>query len=101
MPARDPVFSDERGSGAQDDLRQQIADLLLARIDIITTDTVAIFPYSGVESLDADYCRRVGQHLAQLLAFAVRDGRIQPGDHVMLVGVGGGFTWGSVLLRWH
>ena len=31
---------------------------------------------------------------------AVRDGRIRSGHHVMLVGVGGGFTWGSVLLRW-
>jgi 3-oxoacyl-[acyl-carrier-protein] synthase-3 len=31
---------------------------------------------------------------------AVRDRRIRPGHHVMLAGVGGGFTWGSVLLRW-
>ena len=31
---------------------------------------------------------------------AVRDGRIQPGQHIMLEGVGGGFTWGSVLVRW-
>lgn len=29
---------------------------------------------------------------------AVRSGRIQPGDTVMLEGVGGGFTWGAVLL---
>ncbi|HZQ61306.1 MAG TPA: beta-ketoacyl-ACP synthase III [Casimicrobiaceae bacterium] len=31
---------------------------------------------------------------------AVRDGRIRSGDRVLLLGVGGGFTWGSVLLRW-
>ena len=31
---------------------------------------------------------------------AVRDGRIRAGQHVMLQGVGGGMTWGSVLLRW-
>jgi 3-oxoacyl-[acyl-carrier-protein] synthase-3 len=31
---------------------------------------------------------------------AVRDGRIRAGQHVMLAGVGGGFTWGSVFLRW-
>ncbi len=31
---------------------------------------------------------------------AVRDGRIQPGQHVMLLGMGGGMTWGSVLIRW-
>ena len=34
------------------------------------------------------------------LDIAVRDGRIRHGQHVMLLGVGGGFTWGSVLLRW-
>jgi 3-oxoacyl-[acyl-carrier-protein] synthase-3 len=31
---------------------------------------------------------------------AVRDGRIQRGQNLMLEGVGGGFTWGSVLLRY-
>jgi 3-oxoacyl-[acyl-carrier-protein] synthase-3 len=31
---------------------------------------------------------------------AVRDGRIKPGQHVMLEGVGGGFTWGAVLIKW-
>ena len=34
------------------------------------------------------------------LAEAVRDGRIKRGDLVMLEAMGGGFTWGSVLLRW-
>jgi 3-oxoacyl-[acyl-carrier-protein] synthase-3 len=34
------------------------------------------------------------------LDLAVRDGRIRSGQHVLLLGVGGGFTWGSVLLRW-
>ena len=34
------------------------------------------------------------------LDIAVRDGRIRDGHHVMLAGVGGGFTWGAVLLRW-
>ena len=31
---------------------------------------------------------------------AVRDGRIRSGQHVLLEGVGGGFTWGAVLIRW-
>jgi len=34
------------------------------------------------------------------LDVAVRDGRIKRGDHVLLQGVGGGFTWGSVLLKY-
>ncbi|HEX2826126.1 MAG TPA: beta-ketoacyl-ACP synthase III [Burkholderiales bacterium] len=31
---------------------------------------------------------------------AVRDGRIREGHNVLLEGVGGGFTWGAVLVRW-
>ena len=31
---------------------------------------------------------------------AVREGKIRPGDTLMLEGVGGGFTWGAVLLNW-
>lgn len=34
------------------------------------------------------------------LDVAVKDGRVQRGDLVMLEAMGGGFTWGSVLLRW-
>ncbi len=31
---------------------------------------------------------------------AVRDGRIRGGQHVLLEAVGGGFTWGAVLMKW-
>jgi 3-oxoacyl-[acyl-carrier-protein] synthase-3 len=34
------------------------------------------------------------------LSVAVGDGRIKQGDLVLLEAMGGGFTWGSVLLRW-
>ena len=34
------------------------------------------------------------------LSAAVSDGRIKKGDLVMLEAMGGGFTWGAVLLRW-
>lgn len=34
------------------------------------------------------------------LAHAVADGRIKRGDLVLLEAMGGGFTWGAVLLRW-
>ena len=33
------------------------------------------------------------------LDVAMRDGRIKPGQNVMMEGVGGGFTWGAVLVR--
>lgn len=31
---------------------------------------------------------------------AVRDGRIKPGQNILLEAVGGGFTWGAVLIKW-
>jgi 3-oxoacyl-[acyl-carrier-protein] synthase-3 len=34
------------------------------------------------------------------LAVAVGDGRVKKGDLVLLEAMGGGFTWGSALLRW-
>ena len=34
------------------------------------------------------------------LEVAREDGRIQPGDLVLLEAMGGGFTWGALLLRW-
>jgi 3-oxoacyl-[acyl-carrier-protein] synthase-3 len=34
------------------------------------------------------------------LSVGIADGRIKPGDLVMLEAMGGGFTWGSALLRW-
>ena len=34
------------------------------------------------------------------LDVAVKDGRVKNGDLLLLEAMGGGFTWGSVLLRW-
>ena len=34
------------------------------------------------------------------LARAREDGRIKPGDLVMIEAMGGGFTWGAALIWW-
>lgn len=34
------------------------------------------------------------------LDVAVRDGRVKAGQNILLEAVGGGFTWGAVLVRW-
>ena len=73
MGIDDRVFADEASARLQGDLRQQVAAALLDRADLITADAVAIFPHSGLESLDADYCGRLGNLLTLLLTFAVRD----------------------------
>lgn len=79
MSNNDRVFADEAAAThVQNDLRQQIAAAALGRADVISADAVAIFPYAGAETLDADYCGRLGHFLTRLLAFAVRDARVDP-----------------------
>jgi diguanylate cyclase (GGDEF)-like protein len=76
MDDREPAYAEESNGSVKDDLRQQTSSVLLDRVDAVTADTVAIFPYSGADTLDGDYCRRLGLLLTQLLAAAVRDGRL-------------------------
>jgi diguanylate cyclase (GGDEF)-like protein len=79
MSNNDRVFADEAAAAhVQNDLRQQIAAAVLSRADVISADAVAIFPYAGAETLDADYCGRLGHFLTRLVAFAVRDARVDP-----------------------
>lgn len=57
----------------------------------------------GMERVVATVDRHANTSAASVplaLDEAVRDGRVQPGHHVLLEGVGGGFTWGAVLVRW-
>ena len=76
MDHDESAFAGEAAANPQDDLRPQISSVLLERVDLVTADAVAIFPYSGAESLDAEYCARLGELLVRLLAFAVRNGRL-------------------------
>jgi 3-oxoacyl-[acyl-carrier-protein] synthase-3 len=57
-------------------------------------------PHERMVSTVAQHANTSAASIPLALDVAVRDGRIRPGHHVMLVGVGGGFTWGSVLVRW-
>src|SRR5437667_252208 len=72
------AYADDANGNVQDDLRQQVSAIVLERVDVVTADTVAIFPYSGAETLDAEYCHKLGRLLAELLALVIRDGRIDP-----------------------
>src|SRR3974390_3195480 len=74
--ANDSPIRPGRGARIQDDLRHQTASTLLSRSEAIADDSVAVFPFSGVDRLDPAYCRQVGQLLVELLAHAVRDGRV-------------------------
>lgn len=57
-------------------------------------------PMERVVTTVADHGNTSAASVPLALDAAVRDGRIQRGQTVMLEGVGGGFTWGAVLLRY-
>jgi len=58
-------------------------------------------PMERMVSTVAEHANTSAASIPLALDVAVRDGRVRSGHHVMLVGVGGGFTWGAALLRWH
>lgn len=47
----------------------------------------------------ADHANTSAASVPMAFDVALRDGRLQPGQRIMLQGVGGGFTWGAVLLE--
>jgi len=57
-------------------------------------------PHDKVISTVDSHANTSAASIPLALDVAVRDGRIRRGQHLMLVGVGGGFTWGSVFVRW-
>ena len=96
----------------------EVADEVLAAAGLAATEVDWFIPHqANVRIIDATARKlglpgervvtAVGRHgntsaasIPLALDEAVRDGRIQAGHHVLLEGVGGGFTWGANLIRW-
>ena len=71
----------------------------------MTTAFAFVFPGQGSQSVgmlsawgDHPEVAHTLAEASSVLDVAVKDGRVKRGDTVMLEGVGGGFTWGAVLL---
>jgi len=69
------------------------------RIMDATAKKLGIAPARVISTVDV-HANTSAASIPLALDVAMRDGRIRAGDHLMLVGVGGGFTWGSVFVRW-
>src|SRR5262245_1526558 len=69
-------YSDDSHGPIQEDLRQRIAAAIEDRGSVLVWDTVAIFPFSGTELLEPEYCNRMGEIVIQLLEMAIRDGKV-------------------------
>jgi 3-oxoacyl-[acyl-carrier-protein] synthase-3 len=57
-------------------------------------------PQSRVVYTVQDHGNTSAASIPLALAVAVADGRIKPGHLVLVEAMGGGFTWGSALIRW-
>ena len=69
------------------------------RIMDATAKRLGLSPERVISTVDV-HANTSAASIPLALDVAVRDGRIRAQQHLMLVGVGGGFTWGSVFLRW-
>ena len=69
------------------------------RIIMASAEKLGIAPEKVVITVD-----RHGNTSAASIPLALdaarKDGRIKPGDLVMIEAIGGGFTWGAALIRW-
>jgi 3-oxoacyl-[acyl-carrier-protein] synthase-3 len=70
---------------------QRIIDLAAKRLGVANERMVVTV---------ADHGNTSAASLPLALDTAVRDGRIRSGHHVLLLSVGGGFTWASSLVEW-
>jgi diguanylate cyclase (GGDEF)-like protein len=67
----------ERTGPLREDLRAQVAELVLSRLAVIASEAPTVFPLDGTEPLDPEYCRRVAEILVQALALVIRIGRLE------------------------
>ncbi len=83
---------------SSDDLDWVVPHQANARILDATARKLGLSPEKVVITVDR-HANTSAASVPLALDTAVRDGRIKPGDLVMLEAMGGGFTWGASLVR--
>ena len=91
------VFNDTGTSAA--DLDWFVPHQANERIIDASADKLGI-PLSKIVKTVSMHGNTSAASIPLALATAVADGRIKPGQLVMIEAMGGGFTWGSALIRW-
>lgn len=60
------------------ELRNQVARTLLLRAETIVKDSVAVFPFAGVEEIDAEFSLKLADLILQLITDAALTGQLNP-----------------------
>ncbi len=84
---------------APDDVDWLVPHQANARILDATARKLGLSPHKVVVTVD-QHANTSAASVPLALDTAVRDGRIQRGDIVVLEAMGGGFTWGAAVVRW-
>jgi 3-oxoacyl-[acyl-carrier-protein] synthase-3 len=82
-----------------DDLDWFVPHQANRRIITASAEKLGIAPEKVVITVDR-HGNTSAASIPLALDAAVKDGRIKRGDLVMIEAIGGGFTWGSALIRW-
>jgi len=82
-----------------DDIKLVIPHQANARIIDFAVRRMRLDPDKVMINLDR-YGNTSAASIALALYEAVEQGRLQPGDHVVLVGFGAGLTWATAVLHW-
>jgi 3-oxoacyl-[acyl-carrier-protein] synthase-3 len=82
-----------------DDLKWFVPHQANKRIITASADKLGIAPEKVVITVNK-HGNTSAASIPLALDAARKDGRIQDGDLVMIEAIGGGFTWGSALIRW-
>jgi len=82
-----------------DDIKLVIPHQANARIIDVAVRRMRLDPEKVMVNLDR-YGNTSAASIALALNEAVEQGRLQPGDHVVLVGFGAGLTWATALVHW-
>jgi 3-oxoacyl-[acyl-carrier-protein] synthase-3 len=96
----DVIYDAYKATGfSSEDLDWFVPHQANKRIIDSSADKLGIAPEKVVITVDR-HGNTSAASIPLALATAYADGRIKRGDLVMLEAMGGGFTWGSALLRW-
>ncbi len=96
----------------------EVADEVMEKVGVTGSDVDWIVPHQANLRIIESTAKKAGVPMAKVvvtvqdhgntsaasiplaLSIAVGDGRIRPGNLLLMEAIGGGFAWGSALLRW-
>ena len=94
-----PATTAARRAGVSFVLHEYAHDPAAASYALEAVDALGLDPARVIVTVD-QHANTSAASVPLALDTAVKDGRIKPGDLIVLEAMGGGFTWGAAALRY-